>query len=131
VDGDDRARRLGVSRRDVGTAMDAAAIAELSAGIEVAELRAYRRAVGRRTREVVRQLHGEDLDRRVDPARLQRLLAAGVLTEDARWLADVWASWTAVRFLLIPMTRHQFTHLNDARRLRAKLVRGRGRDRGG
>lgn len=131
LEGDGWVRRLGASRRDIGTAMDTATITELSTGIDIAELRAYRLAVGRRTREIVRQLPHANLDRRVDPARIHRLLAAGVLTEDAHWLADVWAGWTTVRFLLIPATRHAFTHLNDARRLQARLVRSRGRGRVG
>jgi hypothetical protein len=50
------AARLGVSRTDVGTGMTAAEVAAFSDAVDVAAVRAYRDAVGRRTREVVAAL---------------------------------------------------------------------------
>src|SRR3972149_4152820 len=52
----DWAARLNVTRRDVGTGMSADEVAELSEQIRIPELRLYRAAVGRRTREVVAAL---------------------------------------------------------------------------
>ncbi len=46
------AERLKVSRRDIGTGMTDEEVAELSAGVDIAAVKAYRSAVGRRTREV-------------------------------------------------------------------------------
>ena len=50
------ARRMRVARRDMGTGMTAAEVAELSERADVAAVRAYRSAVGLRTREVVLSL---------------------------------------------------------------------------
>jgi hypothetical protein len=46
--------RMDIERADIGTAMTHAEMADLSARIDLPALRAYRSAVGLRTREVVR-----------------------------------------------------------------------------
>lgn len=112
---------LRLTRRDVGTGTGDAEVAEVSARVDVAGLRAYRMAVGRRTREIAGALRPEDVRRRVEPARIERLLAAGVLVPAALGLAEWWSKRTTAGLLLMPATRHPFTHLNEARRLRARL----------
>ncbi len=52
----DWAVHLNVARRDVGTGMSDSAIEDLSRTIDIPSLRAYRLAVGRRTRDVAREL---------------------------------------------------------------------------
>lgn len=68
--------------------MGDAEVAEVSARVDVAGLRAYRMAAGRRTREIVSALRPEDVRRWVEPARIERLLAAGVLAPAALGLAE-------------------------------------------
>lgn len=115
--------RLRLTHRDVGTAMGDAEVAAVSARLDVAVLRAYRLAVGRRTRLIVGALGPEELRRRVDPAAIERLATTGALAEGAAGLAETWGRWTTLRFLLMPATRHSFMHLNDARRLRGSVSR--------
>lgn len=115
--------RLGLTSQDVGTAMGDADVAEVSGRLDLEALRAYRVAVGQRTRTIVRALQPWDLRAVVEPSHVQTLLAAGALADAAHGLADTWGGWKKVRFLLMPATRHSFTHLNEARRLRGK-VRG-------
>ncbi len=115
--------RLGLARRDVGTGMDDAEVADVSARIDIGALLAYRLAVGGCTRTIVGGLQPADLWQAIEPPRIAELLAAGAVSGAARDLAETWATWKKVRFLLMPATRHSFTHLNEARRLRSKVRR--------
>src|SRR6185369_5995847 len=47
------AKRLGISRRDFGIGMTTAEVTDLTRAIDLAALREYRDAVGRRTRELI------------------------------------------------------------------------------
>lgn len=118
--------RLGLSRPDVGTAMGDSEVAEVSARLDLAALQDYRVAVGRRTRMTISTLQPHELDTRVAPERIRALRASGAIIGAAEGLADTWAGWTTTRFLLMPATRHSFTHLNEACRLRTKMKRCRG-----
>ncbi len=114
-------KRMGISVRDTGNAMDKASVARLSAAIDIEALRAYRLAVGRRTREIVKRLTPEALKQKVDPARLQQVMAQGALVEAARGIADYWGRRTIAGLLLMPPTRHNFVHLNEALRIKHKI----------
>ena len=100
--------------------MDAEAIADLSRTIEFEALRAYRLAVGCRTREIVAQLRPEALKQKVDPARLRRVMDGGAVVEAARGIVDYWGRRTIAGLLLMPPTRHNFLHLNEALRLKQR-----------
>jgi hypothetical protein len=112
--------RMGVSAVDTGNLMTAEEVAALSEEIEIVELRAYRMAVGRRTREIVGELKGDDLIQKVDSDRLKRVMDEGAVVEQARDLIDYWGKRTIAGLLLMPATRHCFVHLNEAARLKRK-----------
>jgi hypothetical protein len=113
-------QRLKITARDTGNAMDEAAVADLSAAIDVEALRVYRLAVGRRTREIVKQLQPEQLKQKVDPTRLGRVLDERAVAEAARGLIDYWGKRDIAGLLLMPPTRHNFIHLNEAQRVKRK-----------
>jgi tRNA A37 N6-isopentenylltransferase MiaA len=117
---DDWFERMKTTARDTGNAMDAAEVANLSATIDIEALRAYRVAVGRRTREIVKQLQPEDLKQQVDPSRLQQMLDEGAVVEVARGLLDYWGKRNIAGLLLMPATRHNLVHLNEALRLKQR-----------
>ena len=106
-----------------GNAMTDAEVAALSAALDIGALKAYRLAVGRRTREIVRALQLEDFKRKVDPERLRRISAEGAVVEAAHEIVDYWSKRTIAGLLLMPPTRHTFLHLNEALRVRQKLRR--------
>src|SRR5215467_12053426 len=54
------AGKLKVSRRDLGTGMTSADVSEITRQVDVAALRDYRDAVGRRTREIVGAFAAKD-----------------------------------------------------------------------
>ncbi len=110
--------RMGITVQDTGNAMDEAGMARLSATIDIQALRAYRVAVGRATREIVQQLPAEALKQKVDPARLERVMAEGAVVQAARGIVDYWGRRTIAGLLLMPPTRHNLVHLNEAWRLR-------------
>ncbi len=101
-------------------------ISQLSGTIDVDELRAYRSSVGQRTREIVGNLQPQDLNLKVDPARLQQIAAEAAVVSEAGDLLDYWSKRTVAGLLLMPATRHNIVHLNEAFRIRQLLERMKG-----
>jgi len=59
----------------------------------------------------------------VEAERIERVKAEGALVPAAYGVAEYWGRHTKGNLLLIPATRHSFTHLNEAGRVRQKLRR--------
>jgi len=112
---------LHLKRRDVGTSMNETEVADFSDQVDLLALRRYRVTVGRSTREIVTALQPAEVRARIDPTNVSRLLAEGALAEAAYGLAQAWAGWRKAGLLAMPATRHNFTHLNEARRIRQRL----------
>jgi DinB superfamily len=123
-DDGDWGKRLNVPIRNTGNDMDAKAIARLSAEIDVAALKAYRMAVGRRTREIVASLTPEETRQKVEARRLLQLKEDGSVLESAQWLLDYWSGLTKAGLLMMPPTRHNFVHLNEAQKVKRKVCKG-------
>lgn len=113
--------RLKIGIRHTGNAMDEKAIAGLSAEIDLEALKAYRLTVGRRTREIVQALEPSMFKQKIEPARLQRIWDEGAVLADAREIVDYWSRRTVAGLLLMPPTRHNFVHLNEALRVKRQL----------
>jgi hypothetical protein len=111
--------RMGIVLRHTGNVMDREAVVGLSDTIDLDALRAYRLAVGRGTRELAGRLQPPDLKEKVDPARLQRLTDEGAVVEEAAGLLEYWSRRTIAGLLLMPATRHNFVHLNEALQLKS------------
>jgi hypothetical protein len=112
--------QLKINVRDTGNAMTTSGVMELSACINIEALRLYRLEVGRRTREIVKLLDWEQLERKVDPARLEQVILQKAVLEAASGLLDYWGKLTVAGLLLMPPTRHNFIHLNEALRVKQK-----------
>ncbi len=112
--GDDWLEQMGIAMCDTGNAMDRATVVAFSQVIDLRALREYRLAVGRRTQVIVRQLRPSDLKRKVDPVRLQQVMAEGAVVEAAWGIADYWGRRDVAGLLLMPATRHNLVHLNEA-----------------
>ena len=110
--------KLGIIACDTGNAMDAAEITEFSSAIDVDAVRAYRVAVGRHTREIVSQLQPGDLEKKVDPARIEQVRAEGAVVESAWGIAEYWGKRNIAGLLLMPATRHNLVHLNEILKLK-------------
>jgi hypothetical protein len=115
--------KLEIDCRSVGNEMADADIVKLSEVINLKALFAYRLAVGKRTRTVVKRLNLTELSQPPAPDRLQRLVAERVVQPPALWLLDYWGGHPAANLLLMPATRHSFVHLNEIKRMLPKLRR--------
>ena len=110
--------RIKTTIQHAGNVMDEESVANLSAAVDLEPLMAYRRAVGRRTREIVAQLQPEQLRQQVEPSRLQQVRDEGAVAEAAGEIIQYWSRRTIAGLLLMPPTRHNFLHLNEARRVK-------------
>ena len=112
--------KMKIEARDTGNMMPADKILQLSEKINITALRAYRAAVGQRTREIVRQLPPEKLKDKVDPARLEDVRSVGAVIPAASDLLAYWSKRNIAGLLLMPATRHNLVHLNESFRLKEK-----------
>jgi hypothetical protein len=107
--------------RDTGNAMNEDEIIEFNRRIDIAALRAYRMAVGRRTREIAGLLQPTELKQKVDPSRLQKVRDEGAVVEAASGIIDYWGKRDIAGLLLMPATRHNLVHLNEANLIKGKM----------
>jgi hypothetical protein len=113
---------LGLSWRHTGNAMARAEIAELSEKLDLEALTRYRRAVGINTQHIARRLVADDIQKGVAPSRLEQLVEIGAVQDRASGLLEYWGRRTIAGLLLMPPTRHCFIHLNEANRIRSRIV---------
>lgn len=113
-------QRMNITARDTGNAMDKEEIAALSAAIGLEALRAYRLAVGSRTRLIVQQLQPAELKRKISASQIQRVMDEGAVLKAAHDVADYWGGRNVAGLLLMPATRHNLSHLNEALQLKRK-----------
>ena len=114
--------RMGVPARDTGNAMRPDEIASFSNQIDIPALCGYRMAVGRRTRLIVQALESGQFKRPVDPVRLEHIREQGAVLASEQWLIDYWGGLTVAGLLLMPPTRHNTVHLNEALRIKKKSM---------
>jgi len=107
------ADRLHVSASDIGAGMRDDAVSDFTANVDIAALRAYRAAVGRRTREIAAAMAPDAVAAPIDAANLERALAEGVLGENTGWIPDFWRDRQKAWCLSL-VTGHNFLHLGEA-----------------
>jgi hypothetical protein len=127
---DDWLRRLDVPWRHIGTGMPDDEVSELTRRADVAAVRAYRDAVGRRTREVVRALAPAAWDEPVERADTARAAEAGAFGPRAGWVDDVgfkpWQEQSRAARLSGAALRHNAMHMGEAVTVRGLAGRGLG-----
>ena len=114
--------RMKISFQDTGNAMSPEEIRVFSEMVDIPALLGYRQAVGRRTREIVKSLRTEEFKRKTDPLRLQQVLVEGAVLGSQQWLTDYWGGLTVAGLLLMPPTRHNLVHLNEAGKIKQKCT---------
>jgi hypothetical protein len=121
LDEDGWAARLALSQRAMGTGMKDEQVDAVCARIAIDELRAYRIAVGRRTRTVVATLQDDDLDRPIEPQRLLAVDAFVDAEEGARRVAGYWRGRSRRFVLTNSIATHSYLHLGEAGCVRTLL----------
>jgi hypothetical protein len=121
---DEWVRRLEVPWRTIGTGMTDDEVTELSKRADVAAVRAYRDAVGLRTREVIRALPAAAWDEIVGVVDTVRAAAAGAFGANAGWREGAgFASWqdqSRGARLAGAALRHNAMHLGEAVTVRSQ-----------
>jgi len=115
--------KMGVDFTDVGNDMPASDLIKMSERLNVKALLAYRLAVGRRTRSILRRLKPDALWEPPAANRIRRIIEERTLRETAGWLLKYWGGNPGANLLLMPATRHPFVHLNEISRMLPKLRR--------
>ncbi len=102
-------------------------VADLSREINIPHLRAYRQAVGRRTREVARALPPAEWDRIVATSTLEKVVAQGAIVGEAAWLGRFWEGKSKAWGLYWIAAGHNYMHLGQARWVKEMILQRRGR----
>ena len=111
--------KMNASIQHTANAMSKEEILEFSATINIAALREYRIAVGRKTRKIVQELNPEKLKENVNPERIQQLEEKEVVAKGAEGIIEYWSKRNIAGLLLMPATRHNLIHLNEASRVKS------------
>src|SRR3990172_4960393 len=114
------AERLRVPRRDIGTGMTEDEVADLSARIDPSVVKAYRSAVGRRTREVVVALPAATWEEIIGPADVERAVAQGAFGPAAGWVAQLWQGSSRAMRLGATAITPSAMHLGEAITIRGR-----------
>jgi len=115
------AKKLKSTTHHSGNKMDNDSVKRLSSSLEMAALREYRFSVGKRTREISKKIKPNEFSQKIEPVRLETLIKEGAMIKDAMEIVDYWSKRTVAGLLLMPPTRHNFLHLNEAFRIKTKL----------
>ena len=118
-------RKLGAACVDVGNDMPAEDLTRMNRSLNIKALLAYRLAVGRRTRSVLRKLKPDPLWEKPAPERIERIRKEKAVRPKAEWLLKFWGGNPYANLLLMPATRHPFVHLNEISRMMSSLRKKR------
>lgn len=109
---------------DTGNALSSEEILEFSKNINIQELKNYRIAVGKKTRTIIGNLTNEDMKRKFDKEKLQRIIDEGAVldVEASNWLIDFWGRKNVAGIILMPATRHNMVHINESLSAKRKSI---------
>lgn len=111
--------RLKVPRRDLGTGMTSAEVSELTRQVDLAALRDYRDAVGRRTREVVGGFGAKDWEGQITAEALERAVPQSSFGARAEMLVKAFTGRPRTAVLCGLALFHPAQHLGEAATVRS------------
>jgi hypothetical protein len=123
---DEWTHRMNVPWRIIGTGMTGDEVTEMTARADVAAVRAYRSAVGIRTREVVRALPAEAWDGIVSDEDIKRAAATGAFRDWVEGARYPWLGWSRADQLASSALRHNAAHIGEAVTIRGLAGFGLG-----
>lgn len=105
--------KIGASITDTGNALEFDEAVEFGKELHVDALKEYMLAVGKNTRQIMRNLTLEQMHSMVPEEWVMRILEEGGVTTDLRsvWLLVFWGRLTIGSMILTPMTNHHMIHL--------------------
>jgi hypothetical protein len=111
---DEWIRRMNVPWCIIGAGMTDDEVTEMTVRADIAAVRAYRTAVGLRTREVVRALRPEAWDEIVGVEDIKRGAAAGAFRDWVEGANYPWLGWIRGDQLASSALRHNAAHIGEA-----------------
>ena len=120
------ARRMNVPWRIIGTGMTDDEVSEMTAGADVAAVRAYRSAVGIRTREVVHALRADAWDEIIGDEDIRRAAVTGAFRDWVDGTTYPWLGWSRADQLASSALRHNAAHIGEAITIRGLAGLGLG-----
>ena len=120
------ARRMNVPWRIIGTGMTEHEVTEMTAGADVAAVRAYRSAVGIRTREVVQALRADAWDEIIGDEDIRRAVVTGAFRDWVEGTTYPWLGWSRADQLASSALRHNAAHIGEAVTIRGLAGLGLG-----
>lgn len=112
--------KLNTRFKSTGNGMLNEEVAEFSETVNIDELINYRITVGTQTQKTVKKLSIEKLKEKVKKDRIERLFREEALADNAKNIGDYWSKKDIAGLLLMPATRHNIMHLNEANKLSKK-----------
>jgi len=113
------AKRLGISRRDFGIGMTTAEVTDLTRAIDLAALREYRDAVGRRTRELIAAFKDSDWSGELAGPAVQKAAAEGAFGVRAEQMVKAFTGRPRTAVLSGIALFHPAAHLGEAVTIRS------------
>jgi len=113
-------KKMGIEYPDTGNCMKEKDIKYLSETINITQLRKYRLKVGMRTQEIISHLKIDDIKRDIAQNRLERIMEERALVEEASPIKEYWGKRKVAGLMLMPATRHNIIHLNEALQLKQR-----------
>jgi len=110
--------RLQIARRDFGIGMTKPEVAELSTKIDIAALRDYRDAVGRRTREIVGAYGQQDWEGDIEAAAVERAGALGCFGDRTEALVKAFSGRPRRAVLSGIVVMHSAMHMGEGATVR-------------
>jgi len=110
--------RLKISRRDFGIGMSKPEVAELTAQVDVAALRDYRDAVGRRTQEVIRGFGPADWQGELQAPALEKAASLGCFGPQGELVAKAFTGRPRIGILGGLLVTHAAMHMGEAQTIR-------------
>jgi hypothetical protein len=107
-------RRMNVPLRIIGTGMTDDEVSDMSARADVAAVRAYRSAVGLRTREVAQALPVDVWDEVIGDEDIERAARTGAFRDWVEGAKYPWLGWTRGDQLASSALRHNAAHIGEA-----------------
>ena len=119
-------RRMNLPWRIIGTGMTDNEVTEMTTQADVAAVRAYRTAVGIRTREVVQGLRADAWTDIITDEDIKRAAATGAFRDWVEGVTYPWVGWSRADQLASSALRHNAAHLGEAVTIRGLAGFGLG-----
>jgi DinB superfamily len=110
--------RLKTERRDFGIGMTKPEVSELTTRVDLAALREYRDAVGRRSQEIVRGFGAADWQGELQAARLEQAAALGCFGERGPMVVKAFTGRPRLAMLGVFLVTHPALHMGEAQTVR-------------